>query len=77
MKHEKRKYFITGFLIVLPVLITIYLFVSLFSFFDNILGRYVSHLTMVYFGVKIPGLGLLVFLVLIFVTGFFATNFIR
>lgn len=76
MKHEKRRYFITGLLIVLPVLITIYLFVSLFAFFDNILGRYISRLTIAYLGLKIPGLGLLVFLVFIFVTGFFATNFI-
>lgn len=76
MGKAKRKYFLTGLLIVLPVLITVYLFVSLFSFFDNILGRYISRLTIAYFDVKIPGLGLLVFILLIFVTGFFATNFL-
>ena len=76
MKIEKKRYFITGILIVIPVLATIYLFVSLFAFFDNILGRYISRLTEAYFGLKIPGLGLLVFILLIFVTGFFATNFI-
>lgn len=76
MTDEKRKYFVTGLLIVLPVLVTIYLFVSLFAFFDNILGRYISSITIAYLGYKIPGLGLLVFLVLIFLTGFFATNFI-
>jgi uncharacterized membrane protein len=76
MKNEKRKYFITGLLIVLPVLITLYFFISLFSFFDNILGRYISRVTMEFLGYKIPGLGLIVFIVLIFVTGFFATNFI-
>ena len=63
-------------MIVLPVLVTVYLFVSLFSFFDNILGRYISRITLAYLGVKIPGLGLLVFILLIFLTGFFATNFI-
>lgn len=66
----------TGLLIVLPVLITVYLFISLFAFFDNILGRYISRLTLAYFGSRIPGLGLLVFILLIFSTGFFATNFI-
>ena len=76
MKHEKRKYFFTGLLIVLPILITIYLFVTLFLFFDNILGRYIAHLTVATLGYRIPGLGLLVFLLLIFLTGFFATNFI-
>jgi len=76
MKHEKRKYFVTGLLIVLPVLITVYLFVSLFAFFDNILGRYISRITLATLGYKIPGLGLLLFVLIIFITGFFATNFI-
>jgi uncharacterized membrane protein len=76
MKRKKRKYFITGFLIVLPILTTVYLFVTLFLFFDNILGRYIAYFTVAYFGYKIPGLGLLVFILIIFLTGFFATNFI-
>ncbi len=73
---KKKRYFITGLLIVLPILITAYLFISLFAFFDNILGRYISRLTLALFGYKIPGLGLLVFAGIIFFTGFFATNFI-
>ncbi|MFH0876940.1 MAG: DUF502 domain-containing protein [Candidatus Omnitrophota bacterium] len=76
MGKQKGRYFITGLLIVLPILITIYLVVSLFSFFDNILGRYISRFTIEYFGYKIPGLGLLLFMILVFVTGFFAANFI-
>lgn len=76
MGKTKSRYFLTGLLIILPVLATVYLFVSLFSFFDNILGRYISQMTVAYFDVKIPGLGLLVFILLIFITGFFATNFI-
>ncbi len=76
MKNKKKRYFVTGLLIILPVLITLYLVVSLFTFFDNILGRYVSIWTMEKFGFKVPGLGLLVFMIVIFATGFFATNFI-
>lgn len=75
-KVTRRRYFLTGLLIILPVLATIYLCVSLFMFFDNILGRYISRLTEAYLGLKIPGLGLLVFLALIFTTGALATNFI-
>jgi uncharacterized membrane protein len=75
-QRKKRKYFLTGLLIVMPVLITIYLFVSLFAFIDNILGRYLSWLTIDYLGYKIPGLGILVFLILVSIIGFFATNFI-
>ena len=76
MKIEKKRYFFTGLLIVLPVLITVYLFTSLFLFFDNILGRYISALTIPYLGFKIPGLGLFVFICIIFFMGFFATNFL-
>ena len=78
MSHGKKvkRYFLTGLLIVLPVLITLYLFVSLFLFFDNIFGRYISRITINTLGYKIPGLGLLFFVVLIFISGFFATNFI-
>lgn len=76
MAKEKRRYFVTGLLIVLPVLITVYLFISLFLFFDNILGRYLSRITLAYLGFKIPGLGLLLFVLLVFGAGFFATNFV-
>jgi uncharacterized membrane protein len=76
MKPMGKRYFLTGLLVVLPALATIYLFVSLFLFFDNILGRYISKLTEAYVGFSIPGLGLLVFLVLIFLTGLLATNLI-
>jgi len=76
MKPLGKRYFLTGLLIVLPVLATVYLFVSLFLFFDNILGRYISKLTEAYLGFSIPGLGLLVFIILIFLTGLLATNLI-
>jgi uncharacterized membrane protein len=76
MEKKKRRYFITGLLIVLPVLVTVYLFISLFLFFDNILGRYISRFTLESFGYRIPGLGLLVFIVVIFAAGFFGTNYL-
>ena len=76
MKYKGKRYFVTGLLVVLPVLITVYLFISLFLFFDNILGRYISRFTVAALGYKIPGLGLLLFVAIIFIVGFFATNFI-
>ena len=76
MAKRNRKYFVTGLLVVLPIMITLYLFITLFSFFDNIFGRYISLFTVERFGLKIPGLGLLVFIIVIFLSGFFATNFL-
>ncbi|MGE5279906.1 MAG: DUF502 domain-containing protein [Deltaproteobacteria bacterium] len=75
-ERKKRRYFLTGLLIVVPLLVSVYLFVSLFSFFDNILGRYINGWAVDYFGFHVPGLGILLFVLVIFVTGFFATNFI-
>lgn len=76
MARERRTYFLTGLLIVLPVMVTIYLIVSLFSFFDNLIGRYLHHFEFEYFGGRIPGLGILVFLVLVIAVGAVATNLI-
>jgi len=75
-EKKKRHYFLTGLLIVVPLLVSVYLFVSLFAFFDNILGRYINDWAVDYFGFRVPGLGILLFLIVVFITGFFATNFI-
>jgi len=75
-EKKRRHYFLTGLLIVLPLLVSVYLFVSLFTFFDNILGRYINGWAVDTFGFHIPGLGILLFVIIIFITGFFATNFI-
>ncbi len=71
-----RKYFITGLAVVVPVFLTVYVLVVLFSFTDNILGRFLN----VYFrnalGFNIPGLGVLIFLLLILSVGFLANRYI-
>ena len=71
-----RKYFITGLVVVVPVFLTVYVSVVLFRFADNILGRFLN----VYFknnlGFYIPGLGILIFLLLILLAGFLANRYI-
>lgn len=71
-----RKYFITGLAVVVPVFLTVYVLVVLFRFTDNILGRFLN----VYFkntlGFYIPGLGVLIFLLLILLVGFLANRYI-
>jgi uncharacterized membrane protein len=76
MKREKSRYFLTGLLVLLPIVSTVYLCVSLFNLLDNILGKFVDRYTMFQWGIKVPGLGILVFIIFVSVTGFFATNFI-
>lgn len=71
-----RRYFLTGSLIVLPVVITIFLFLWLFRFLDGILGRYINIFLMNNFGYTIPGLGIIFAIILIFSVGFLATHLI-
>lgn len=71
-----RKYFITGSLIVLPILITVFLFVWLFRFFDGILGRFINSYLMSHFGYGIPGLGIIFAIILILSVGFFTIHFV-
>ena len=74
--NRLRKYFITGLAVVVPVFLTVYVLVVLFRFTDNILGRFLN----VYFrntlGFYIPGLGVLIFLLLILSAGFLANRYI-
>lgn len=71
-----RKYFITGLIFLLPLVLTIYIIVVLFKFADGLLGRYINDYLRETIGFSIPGLGLLLTLILILVCGFFAANFI-
>ena len=75
MKRLKR-YFITGFIVLVPVLLTIYVLAMLFRFVDNILGRFLNIYLNNILGFYIPGLGLLLFLVIIVLVGFLAGRFL-
>lgn len=72
-----RKYFITGSLIVLPILISIILFLWLFRFLDGILGRYINIYLRSHYGYTIPGLGIIFTIILILFTGFVVTHLIN
>lgn len=65
-----RRRFAAGMLIILPISITIWIFLRIFNFVDSILGDYIDNLI----GRRIPGLGLLVTLLLILFAGIIASN---
>jgi len=71
-----RKYLIAGSLVVFPVVITIFVFLWLFSFLDGILGKYINSYLMSQYGYSIPGLGIIFAIVLIILVGFLATHLI-
>ena len=69
-----KRYFFTGFFIILPVFITIYLILAIVHFVDIIWGRLINLYILKHFGFQIPGLGFMIAMLTIFAVGFIATN---
>ncbi|MCK4520110.1 MAG: DUF502 domain-containing protein [Candidatus Omnitrophica bacterium] len=64
-----KKIFITGLAAVIPLAITIYVISGLFYFADEVIGKYINSFLEQYIGYKIPGLGFLIVILLIFFLG--------
>ena len=72
-----KKYFITGLLIWIPLVITIWVLVFIFDFLDQSLLLLPDRFhTENWLGVHIPGLGAILTIAVIFGTGFLATNYV-
>jgi uncharacterized membrane protein len=71
-----KKYFITGLLIWIPLVITIWVLKVIFGALDqSLLLLPIALRTESWLGVHIPGLGALLTVLVVLVTGVFATNF--
>jgi len=70
-----RKYFVAGLLTILPLALSVYILVVLFKLVDGILGRYVNVYLKGILGFYIPGLGLILFLAIIFLSGILSIHF--
>ncbi len=64
-----KRIFITGLTATIPLVITVYVITGLFHFADGILGKYINNLFYEYIGYEIPGLGILIAILLIFILG--------
>lgn len=69
MRQRLRNYLIAGFLVVTPVGVTVLVLVAIFRFLDSLLGPVFR-----FFGIEVPGLGLLSGFGLILLAGFMASN---
>jgi len=76
MLNKFRKYFLSGLVVLLPTVLTIYLFILVINFADGILGKYLEPYFYDKFGFYFQGLSILVGLYIIVVIGFFVTNFL-
>jgi uncharacterized membrane protein len=74
MRGSVKKYFVTGLLLWVPIVITIWVLNFIFRTMDGLLPYW---LTAEQFGLKsFPGFGLIVALIVVFVTGLLTANFI-
>jgi uncharacterized membrane protein len=67
-----KNYFFTGLLVILPIFITVYVIWFLIRGIDVVLKYVPSH----YLPFQVPGLGLILVVLLIFVVGVLARNFV-
>lgn len=64
-----KRIFITGLAALIPIIITIYIVAGLFRFADGILGKYINTYLEGFFGYRIPGLGIILSILIIFMVG--------
>jgi uncharacterized membrane protein len=72
LKTSLKRYFLTGLLVIIPIWGTVLILKTLFVAVDGILGDLLVQLVPSHY---VPGLGILALIVLVFVAGLFATNF--
>jgi len=70
-----RRYFVAGLLTILPLALSVYILVVLFRLVDGILGRYLNVYIRNLLGFYVPGLGLILFLAIIFLSGVLSIHF--
>ena len=72
LKTSLKRYFLTGLLVIIPIWGTVLILKTLFVAVDGILGDLLVQLVPSHY---VPGLGILALILLVFVAGLFATNF--
>jgi len=74
LRASLKRYFLTGLLVITPIWGTVLILKTLFVTVDSILGDMLAKVVTP--GYYVPGLGILTLVLLIFVTGLLAANFI-
>ena len=72
--NKLKRYFITGLLTILPIFLTLYLLFIIFKLIDNIIGRIINRYLEAEFGFSVPGLGFIMAILIIIVTGFVVSH---
>lgn len=69
-----KRYFITGLLIWIPLVITVWVLVLLISALESVVPEFLSPQAL--FGIEIPGFRVVLILLVVWLSGFLAANFI-
>jgi uncharacterized membrane protein len=72
VKHRLRAYFVTGLLVLVPLLLTFFLLKAVVGALDRVLGDLPAR----YLGREVPGLGVVVVLLVIPLVGMVSRNFV-
>jgi len=72
IKKRSKNYFLSGILVVVPIVITIFVVKAIFTFLDELLLPYL----MPQLGYWVPGIGIIITFVGIYFIGILVTNFI-
>ena len=72
IKRRSKNYFLSGILVVIPIVITIFVVKAIFTFLDELLLPYL----MPQLGYWVPGIGIIITFAGIYLIGILVTNFI-
>jgi uncharacterized membrane protein len=72
LKRRSKNYFLSGILVVIPIVITIFVVKAIFTFLDELLLPYL----MPQLGYWVPGIGIIITFAGIYLIGILVTNFI-
>ena len=72
IKRRSKNYFLSGILVVIPIVITIFVVKAIFTFLDELLLPYI----MPQLGYWVPGIGIIITFAGIYLVGILVTNFI-
>jgi uncharacterized membrane protein len=77
MTGHIRKKFVTGLFVLIPLLVTAYVIILVISSFDAVVAPFMRHISQGLLGreLYVPGAGILLFLVIAYLTGVFTSNY--
>lgn len=73
-RKKIERYFLTGLVVLLPLVITLYLLFIIFKFADGLLGKYITQYLKDALGYYIPGIGLILTLLIVLLVGILARS---